>query len=310
MNTDVDYDVIIVGGGPSGLAAGLYCGRAKLKTVVMERSTPGGSIANAPMVENYPGIEEPIPGAKLSASMMAQAMKFGVEFIFATATGIEIKENIKYITTAQKRISAKAVIIAVGGKPKVLGVPGESELIGDRIHSCVMCDGSKYANRSVAIIGGGDGGVSGAVYMENIADEITIIEAANKLNAPAALQEKVKSNKKTKMLCSTVVERITTEGNLINLQLSNIDSGEKSSIQVEGIFTLIGLEPQTEWLNGLVELGEIGFIKVTHMMETNIPGVFAAGDIRVGSAWQAITAAGDGVTAATSAIRFLGTFSE
>ena len=302
---DREYDVVIIGSGPAGLTAGMYCGRAKLNAVILEKGNLGGNIINADLVENFPSYPQGISGANLSGNMMAQVMQYGIMFEFTEVTSIDLMGDLKMLNTTGGSFGAKAVIIASGARYKKLGVPGEEALLGRGIHFCAMCDGGQYSGQEVAVVGGGEGGVSEGLYLTRIASRVSIIEVTPGLNAPAVLQERARANEKINVLCSTEVEAITEAEGLKNLSLKNVETGEKSNLKVGGIFVVIGLEPEVEYLHGLVELDSTGFIKVTSAMETNIPGIFAAGDIRSSSAKQAITAAGDGAVAALSAEKFI-----
>ncbi|MFW6105048.1 MAG: NAD(P)/FAD-dependent oxidoreductase [Chloroflexota bacterium] len=303
----IDYDVVVIGSGPAGLTAGIYCGRARLNTVIMERSNPGGAIVNAYLVENFPAFPQGISGADLVANMMSQAMNYGVKFEFREVISVDLMGNFKIVNTTDGSFMAKTVIIASGARPRRLGVAGEEELIGRGISFCAMCDGEQFASEDVAIIGGGEGGVSEGLYMTRIASKVTIIEVTPTLNAPAILQERVKGNTKVDVLLSTQVKEITEAEGKKCLRIKNIKSGEESHLKVSGIFILIGVEPNAEYLCSLVELDKDGFVRVRNNMETSIPGIFAAGDIRSGSARQAIAAAGDGAVAALSAQQYVST---
>ena len=302
-----DYDVVIIGSGPAGLAAALYCGRARLKTVLLEKDTLGGAIVDAELVENFPGFQEGILGVELVDNMMSQVSQYQVEFKFPVEVKrIDVEENsLKKVNTGGDIYVAKAVIIASGTNPKKLGVPGENEFAGQGVFNCVMCDGDALAGKNIAIVGGGDTGVTGALYMAGLGSKITIIEATLKLTATAVLQERLKAIPEVDVLCSTVVEGIKSGGNGIILTLKNPTIKQQSNLSVEGVFVLIGREPETDYLRDTVELDDLGFIKTTGKMETNVPGIFAAGDVRSGSVWQVITAAGDGATAAIWAERFI-----
>ncbi len=300
-----DYDLIIVGSGPAGLTAALYSGRAKLSTAILEKGTLGGSIVNAESVENFPGFPKGISGSKLGANLLSQVMKYGAEFKQTEVIGIDLRDDLRWASTTEGEYSAKAVIIAGGAQPKRIGCPGEEEFAGKGVFYCVMCDGSRFANQKVAIIGGGDGGVSGALYMARIASKATVTEILPKLTATAVLQERAQANPEIEILCSTKIEKITADGDLKTLCLKNMNTGERSNLEVSGIFVLIGLSPQTEYLQGLVEMDNLGYVMVNDRLETSVPGIFAAGDIRKGTVWQAITAAGDGAAAALAAERFI-----
>ncbi len=300
-----DCDVVIIGSGPAGLTAGIYCGRARLKTVIIERENMGGSIINSDLVENFPGFPQGIAGANLSGNMMSQAMAFGVTFEFNEVTSIDLMGGLKIVNTSSGQFRAKVVIIASGARYRKLGVPGEQELTGKAIFNCAMCDGGQFANKEVAVIGGGEGGVTEGLYLTRIASKVTMIEIMPKLNAPAMVQERAKANPKLQIMCSTQVMSIAESDGIRVLRLRNTQTGEESDLKVNGIFVIIGLEPAIEYLHGIVELDSAGFIKVDNAMRTSVPGIFAAGDIRSGSIWQAIAAAGDGAVAARSAEKYL-----
>jgi len=293
MAAKTDYDLIIVGAGPGGLAAGLYARRASLSTVIIEKAALGGSITNADLVENFPAFPEGISGSRLSAKMVSQVTQLGIEFRRTEVTEVQLRDGLKWVTTGQGDYSAQALIIAGGARSRKLGIPGEEEFVGRGVSYCAMCDGGNFVGQEVAIIGGGDGGITEGLYMTRIASQVTVIEILPKLSATRILQERAYENPKLKILCSTTVEAITAEGNMKNLSLKNVETGERFNLKFSGVFVLVGLEPQTEYLRGLVELDSEGYIIVTNAMETSVLGIFAAGDIRSGSARQAITAAGD-----------------
>ena len=299
------YDLIIIGGGPAGLTAALYAARAKLRVLVIEKAGFGGSIVYSDHVENFPGFPKGIPGSELTTNLMSQVMQYPVEFKHAEASGIDLRGDLKCVSTIEGDFSAKTLIMAGGAKPKRLGIPGEEEFGGNSVFYCAMCDGNRFPNLEVAIVGGGDGGITEGLYMTRIASRVTVIEILPELSATIVLQDKARANPKMEILCSTRVEAITDAEERKNLSLKNVATGETSNLRVSGIFVVAGLEPDTGYVKGLIDLDPRGFISVNHNMETSVPGIFAAGDIRSGSARQAVTAAGDGATAALSAERFL-----
>jgi thioredoxin reductase (NADPH) len=302
-----DYDVVIIGSGPAGLTAALYCGRARLSTAVIEKGNLGGAMPDIDRIENWPGIPDGISGAELAGNMLAQVMQYDVSLEpQVEAKGIELAENgLKKILTGGDIYLAKAVIIAGGTLPKELGIRGESDFIGKGISYCVMCEGSHFAGKSIAILGGGDTGITGALYMSRLGSKISIIEATPKLNASMVVQERLKEVPGIKILYSTVAQSIEPDGEFKTLKVRNLLTKEETILRVEGVFILAGRQPETAYLKGTVELDESGFIMVTEKMETNVMGVFAAGDIRSRSTMQLISGAGDGAMAAISAERFI-----
>jgi thioredoxin reductase (NADPH) len=302
-----EYDVVIIGSGPGGLTAGLYCGRAKLKTVILEKGNLGGAIIDASWVENWPGAENGISGADLAGNMLSQVMQYEVDM----ATAVEAKaihlleKGLKRVVTSEVEYLAKAVIIAGGTRPKKLNMPGEEGFVNQGISYCVMCDGAPYSGKEIAILGGGDNGLTGALYMARLDCKITLIEALPELTASKVLQERLREIPKVRILCSTIAEDIEIGEEAKVLRLVHCQTKEPSALQVAGVFVLVGREAETEYLRETVSLDDSGFIPVTHKMETNVPGIFACGDIRSGSVMQSVSAAGDGATAAITAVRFI-----
>lgn len=299
------YDLLIIGAGPAGLTAAIYAARAKLKTAVCEKEREGGNIVNSDLVENFPGFPNGISGSQLAANLLSQVMQYGVEFIRAQVEGLEVRNDLKWVRTPEGEYAARALILASGAKPKKLGFSGEEEFAGTAVFACAMCDGNRFQGQDIAIIGGGDGGITEGLYMTRIASQVTIIEILPQLRAAGVLQERARANPKMKILCSTTVEAIREAGARKKLCLKNVVTGEKADLQVSGLFVVAGLEPQTEYLKGVVDLAPDGFVVVNQSLETSVPGIFAAGDIRCGSARQAVTAAGDGAAAALAAERYL-----
>ena len=302
---DRTYQLIIIGGGPAGLSAGLYASRSKLDTLLIEKAGLGGQILNAEMVENYPGFPQGISGAELGALIAQQATKYGLPTAFAEVQGIEIRGAEKIVGTSEGKYRAKAVIIAGGSEYSKLGVPGEEEFTGRGVSYCAMCDGAFFRDQVVAVVGGGNAALNDALFLTRFATKVIVIHRRDQLRATKILQDRAFANPGIKFLWDTVVESIIGDKLVREIRLRNVKTGKGSSLEVSGIFVAVGLRPNTGYLKGLLTLDEGGFIPVNNQMETEVPGVFAAGDIRAGSIRQVVSAAGDGATAAIVAERFL-----
>lgn len=300
-----EYEVIIIGGGPAGLSAGLYTSRARLGSLLIERGLVGGQIVNAERVENYPGFPEGISGLELAQLMHQQATKYELETLLAEATGIELKEGQKVVKTTEANFIAKAVIIAGGSERDKLGIPGEKEFTGKGVSYCATCDAAFFKEQPVAVVGGGDAAITEALHLTQFASRIIVIHRRHQLRASRILQEKAFAEPKIEFRWNTTVEEIKGEDVVKRLSLCNVITGEKSTSDVAGIFVSIGFKPNTAYLKEILPLDATGHITTNEKMETQIPGIFAAGDIRYNSARQAVTAAGDGVTAAIYAERFI-----
>jgi thioredoxin reductase (NADPH) len=302
---DRTYQLIIVGGGPAGLSAGLYASRSKLDTLLIEKAVLGGQILNAEMVENYPGFPQGISGSELGALIAQQAAKYGLPTAFAEVQGIEIRGGEKILSTGEGQYRAKAVIIAGGSEYSKLGVAGEEEFTGKGVSYCAMCDGAFFREQVVAVVGGGNVALNDALFLTRFASKVIVIHRRDQLRATKILQDKAFANPKIKFLWDTVVESITGDKLVKEIRLRNVKTGKGSSLEVSGVFVAVGLRPNTGYLKGLLTLDAGGFISVNAQMETGVPGMFAAGDIRAGSIRQVVSAAGDGATAAIAAERFL-----
>jgi len=300
------YDVVIIGGGPAGLTAGLYTARARLSSLLIEKGIVGGKIAEAGRVDNYPGFPEGISGLELSGLMHQQAIKYGLETVTAETTAIELENKRKVVKTTNGNFIARAVIIAGGSERQKLGVPGEKEFTGKGVSYCATCDAPFFKGKSVAVTGGGDVAIYEALHLAKFAAKVTIIHRRDKLRATAILQEKAFSEAKIDFLWHTVVETIEGKDLVERIRLRQVTTGESSVLEVAGIFVSIGLKPNTDYLKGVLPLDTTGHIITNKNMETEVPGIFAAGDIRSGSIKQAIAAAGDGATAAIYAKKFIG----
>jgi thioredoxin reductase (NADPH) len=302
-----DYDVIIIGAGPAGLAAGLYTSRAGLRTVLLEKETMGGELMNRELIENYPGFGEGIQGPELGSAMAQQLMNFGAEFEFGEVTGVEVASNYKVVKTGDKNFTCKGIIITSGSLPKKLGVPGEEAFSHRGVFYCATCDGPEFAGKPVAVAGAGDSGITEALALSRIVTKVTVIEFMPQPKAAKILLDRAHDNPKIEIRCATKITAVLGDERVTALELEDLATGAKSRLAVEGLLVRIGLQPNTQFLNGVLELTPIGQIPVNENMETSIPGIFAAGDVRQYSPMQIATAVGDGVNAAMSCGRYLET---
>jgi len=300
-----EYEVVIIGGGPAGLTAGLYTSRAKLNSLLIEKGVVGGQILNAEKVDNYPGFTEGISGLELGQLMHQQAAKYGLKTIIAEATGVEPQPKQIVVKTTEGNFTAKAVIIASGSERRKLGIPGEEEFMGKGVSYCATCDAAFFQNLPVAVIGGGNAAITEALHLTKFASKVTVIHRRNQLRASGIMQEKAFAEPKIELLWDTVAEAIEGENSVKRIKLRQVKTGEKSTLDVAGVFISVGLKPSTDYLKGILPLDDGGYVITNDKMETEIPGILAAGDIRRDSARQAITAAGDGATAAFYAEKFI-----
>ena len=305
------YDVLIIGAGPAGLAAGLYAARAKLNTVVFEKLCEGGQLAITSEIENYPGAMENISGPGLTKRIADQALHFGAKIIKENITRVELDGKVKKITGEKGTYEAKAVIIATGGKARPIGCPGEAELVGKGVSYCATCDASFFSDLEVFVIGGGDSALDEAIYLTKFARKVYIVHRRNEFRGAKSIQDKVLSNQKIEVLWDTVVEEIKGDGIVESIVLKNVKTNELKEHKADeedgtfGIFPFVGFEPVSGLYKGQVEMDAGGYIITDPDMKTNIPGVFAAGDIRVKSLRQVVTATADGAIAATQAEKYI-----
>ena len=304
-NPNRNYQVIIIGGGPAGLTAGLYCARSKLNTLLIERGVIGGQITYADRVENYPGFPQGISGIELGQLMHQQATAYGLQTLLAEVTSLVPNQLHNLVSTSEGKFVAESVIIASGSQFRKLRVPGETELLGKGVSYCATCDGPLFRDKAVAVIGGGDAALTEALYLSKFASKVLVIHRRNQLRASKILQEKAMVEPKIEFIWDTLVAQIEGEGAVRQLRLKKTKDVTISTLPVAGVFVAIGLEPNTSYLKRVLPLDKGGYLITNEVMETEIPGVLAAGDVRHNSARQAITAAGDGATAALSAERFL-----
>jgi thioredoxin reductase (NADPH) len=300
-----DWDAIIIGGGPAGLTAGLYLCRGNWRTLLIEKESVGGYIMNVANIENYPGFPEGVVGSELAMEMKAQSAKYGLKIERGEVMAVQASPGQKIVTCNDgNSYTAPAVVIAGGSVHKKLGVPGEEKFQGNGVIYCGFCDGGQFFDQVLAVCGGGDAGITEALYMTNIASKVIIIEALPELTATAILQERARENPKIEIRCGVRVSAILGDEQITGIEIAG-QSGEKETITVNGVLVHVGLDPNTGYLEGTVPLDEQRQVKTNERMETEVPGIFAAGDIRSGSPRQVSTAVGDGAIAGLAAQRFL-----
>ncbi len=299
-------NVIIIGGGPAGLSAGIFLCRDKIKTLIIEKFSVGGNLLFTETIENYPGFPESISGFALAENMKKQFLKFGGEIKEGEVDKIELNGNKKIIKLKNGEIlESYVLIIATGSSRKKLGVKGEEDFIGKGVSYCAICDGLFFKDKEVAVIGGGDSAVEEAIYLTKFAKSVYIIHRRDLFRAKKYLQEILKNNEKIKILLSTVVEEIKGEEKVEKIIVKNLLKNEVSEIKIDGVFVSIGQKPNTEFLNGIIRTDKNGFIIVNEKMETNISGIFACGDVIKKSLYQIITACSEGMIAAFFAEKYL-----
>lgn len=298
------YELIIIGGGPAGLAAGLYAARARMKTICLERLTPGGALATTEDVENYPGFRA-ITGPDLVEKMLEHAKDFGMELSYSDANSIELDGTDRIVHTDEGPIVAKAVLIASGAKINKLGVPGEEEFAGRGVSYCAVCDGAFFRDQDVVVVGGGDAAIDEGLYLTRLVETVTVIHRRDQLRASKILQERAFANEKVSFMWDMVVREIHGNGMVKEILLENVNTAEQSVHPTEGVFVYIGSKPNTDFVKGLVEMDEAGHIITDLHMQTSVPGIYAAGDVRIDSYRQAVTAGGDGCTAALAAEKYI-----
>ena len=299
------YDVVIIGGGPAGLTAGIYAGRAQLKTVIVEKGLPGGQIAQTDEVENYPGFPEGISGPELASRMVRQAEKFGARIVMDEVLGLERAEGGYLVRGYERNYRARAVIVATGANPRRLGVPGEDKFYGRGVSTCATCDGFFYRDKEVVVVGGGDAAVEEGIFLTKFARKVTLVHRRDELRANKVAQKRAFQNPKMHFLFSHVVTEILGEDQVTGVRLKNLKTGEEYVYPTDGVFVFIGHEPNTAFLKGVVELRPDGYIAVRDEVFTSEPGIFAAGDVADPIYRQLTTSVGAGTRAAMMAERYL-----
>jgi thioredoxin reductase (NADPH) len=300
-----DYELIIIGGGPAGLTAGLYAARGGLNVILIEKIVPGGQIIITDWIENYPGFPEGVSGPDLVQRMTEQVRRFDLSIENNEVVSVDFYEPVKKITLNDRTITSPAIIISTGASPKKLGVPGEEIFYGKGISSCATCDGPFFKNSIVAAVGGGDTAVQESLFLTKFAKKVYLIHRRDKLRAAAILQKRALANEKIEMIWDSVLTDISGLTHVENITVKNVKTGDKTKFSVDGCFIWVGTIPNAQFLGDSLKLDEYGFIIADVNMETSVPGVFAAGDVRNTPLRQVVTAVGDGAIAAISAENYI-----
>lgn len=300
-----DYDLVIIGGGPAGLTAGLYAARARLKVILLEKVIPGGQIVVTDWVENYPGFPDGVSGAELTQRMTEQAKRFGLEIGTDEVLSMDLSENIKKLTLPDRTLSCCAVIITTGASPRMLGVPGEDRFYGRGLSTCATCDGPFCKNKIVAAVGGGNTAVQESLFLTKFASKVYLIHRRDKLRAESILQERAFADPKIEFIWDTVVTGFGGAKMLENISLKNVRTGATQDLPVNACFIWIGILPNAGFVPDSIARDEFGFILADHQMRTSAPGVFVAGDVRNTPLRQIATAIGDAAIAVASAEHYI-----
>lgn len=301
-----DWNAVIIGGGPAGLIAGLYLCRGNWRTLLIEKESIGGYIMNVAWIENYPGFTEGVVGSQLGMEMKNQALKYGLRTERNEVIAVQVSPDGKTINCMDgASYTTDTIIIAGGSVPKKMGIPGEDKFRGNGVINCAFCDGGEFTDRVLVVCGGGDAGVTEALYMANIASKVILIELLPELTATAVLRDRVKENPRIEVRCGINVEAIIGENRVEGIEISDAASGQKETLKTDGVLVHVGLDPNTDYLEGVVPLDDARQVVVNDSMETEVPGIFASGDIRSDSPRQVSTAVGDGAAAAMAVQRFL-----
>ncbi len=300
-----DYDVLVVGGGLAGLTAGMFGARYGLKTGLIEQMMGGAQIINIEKIENFPGFPQGIAGAELAPAVQEQAMDAGTEFIMAEATVVSRDGKYKIIATDAGDYRAKAVILAAGSTLRKMGIPGEEEMYGRGVSQCATCDGPLYMGQVVGVVGGGDSAADEALTLTQYAGRVLLFHKRQQLTAQKVLVDRVNQERRIEVVYNSSVEAVLGEDTVSGVRVRNVVTNMENVVDLTGLFVYVGLEPNSRLVQGLVKLDNAGHIPVNVSMETEVPGLYAAGDIRQNSASQLVTSAGDGATAAIAAFKYI-----
>lgn len=298
-------DIIIIGGGVAGLTAGMYAKRGGMDAVLFERMFPGGQASTTYMIENYPGFDEPISGPDFAMKMESHARKYGLEILYDEVKELELEGKVKRVVTEKETYECKALILAMGASPKMLGLEKEEQFRGRGVSYCATCDGAFYNGKVVAVVGGGDTATEDALFLAQYASKVYLIHRRDQLRASQILQKRVMEHEKIEILWDTVVESIVGEEQVEGLKIKNVKDDSTSELKIDGMFVAIGIEPNNELVKGKLNLNESGFVITDENMNAGIPGVFAIGDLREKPVLQLVTAASDGAIGAIAAQRYI-----
>ena len=298
-------DLLIIGGGPAGYTAALYAARAGLDVAVIEKMSIGGQMALTDIIDNYPGFEEGVEGFTLGMKMQAGAERFGAATIYAEVTKVTLEGKVKRVVTTDDVLFARTVVVATGADPRTLGIAGEESLIGRGLHYCAHCDGRFYKGKEVVVVGGGNTAAADALYLSRLASKVTVIHRRDTLRATRIYHEPLMKAENVTFLWDSAVESYVVDSRIQGAKVKNLKTGEVTDLTCDGIFVSIGRKPNTELFAGQLDLGEGGYIRADETTRTNIPGVYAVGDVRTKALRQVVTAVGDGAVAVHFAEEYL-----
>jgi len=299
------YEVIIIGGGPGGLTAGLYTSRARLSTLLIESALFGGQMTTTELIENYPGFPQGITGDELSRLMEEQAKRFGMETVTQEVVRVSLERDIKVVETHESTYRCEVLIISTGTEYRKLGIPGEKEFAGKGISYCATCDGAFFQDSRIVVVGGGDSALTEALFLTKFVKELTVIHRRDALRGTKIYQERAFANPKVKFLWNSIVQEIKGDSVVRSIVVKNVKTGEVKEFETDGAFLFVGMVPRTQFIKGVVQMDDGGYILTNEDCETNVKGIFAAGDCRKRLLRQIATAVGDGATAAFAAEKYL-----
>lgn len=299
------YDMVIVGGGPGGYTAALYAARAGLDVVVLEKLSAGGQMALTQQIDNYPGFPAGVDGFLLGEQMQEQAEHFGAETVYAEVEALDLLAQPKVLETSEGVFYGKTVVFATGANPRELGVPGEKELVGRGIAYCAACDGMRYKDKTVVVVGGGNSAVADALLLSRVAKQVILVHRRDKLRATKVYHEPLMRAENVEFRWNSTVIELLADGSLHGIRLKDVQTGEESELACDGVFVSVGRQPATELVRGQIRLDAQGYIEAGESTETNLPGVYAVGDVRTKQVRQVVTAVADGAVAVHMAEEFL-----